>query len=595
MFTTARSLSNLNVPRLKTRKALIVINLQKDTFYQDDDAFNCKNSEFVEEVKNLIPCFRDIGDVVWVQTEIAWPAGSSPRTPSIEDDTTKSPRKDHQTHKDSDQWLDSDRDESQTEENESRPRPAKPVKWKDTQAYHLLSHVKSMEMRASAQASVKQRPVSRKVLNDNTNVWEEQLAKSTRGQEPKFYIAGTSGAELLDDLKDLVDKERDMTVIKQFYSAFDQTSLLMSLRMRLVTEIYICGSFTNIGVYATAVDAVQHGFEVNIVEDCVGYRSADKHDEAMRQMADVLGVNGTDSEEIIAELGGRAPPDTAEPMFSSRDLGSIKLEESSSDTAHSMVAPARGATNRKNAETSKRPPSRHPKAYESLETTATETSGRGIEDIASDVERTKLAAGRRVCDQSGERSPFPGPTASKLKDRKSLLTSSSTLKGPGDKIGTGDSHIIHNILTSPCCEEAFDMVRDEVAWQVMHHRGGEVPRLVAVQGQVENDGTVPLYRHPADESPPLLQFSPAVDSLRKQVERTVKQPLNHALIQLYRDGNDNISEHSDKVGSMIRALNSKQYLTRTDFGHRPWLHHHQPQSWRTTRYDFTNEEAQADS
>lgn len=570
MFTTARSLSDLNVPRLKTRKALIVINLQKDTFYQDDGAFNCINSDFVEEVKNLVPYFRDIGDIVWVQTEIAWPTGSSPRTPSIEDDRAGSPSKDHQTHKDADQWLDGDTDESPTEAKKSRPNLAKPVKWKETQAYHLLSHVKSMEMRASAQANVKQRPVSRKVLNDNTNVWEEQLAKSTRGHEPKFYIAGTPGAELLDYLKHLVDKERDMTVIKQFYSAFDRTSLLMSLRMRLVTEIYICGCFTNIGVYATAVDAVQHGFEVNIVEDCVGYRSAEKHDDAMRQMADVLGVNGTDSEEIITELVGRAPPDAAEPMFSSRDLGSINLGESSSDTTQAKVAPARGATKRKNNETSKRHPSRHP-TKESSETTATETIG----DIASDAESTKLAAGRRIFDQSGERSLFPSPTISKLKGLKSLPTSSSTLKGLGDKIGTGDSRIIHNILTSPRREEAFDMVRDEVDWQIMHHRGGEVPRLVAVQGQIEIDGTVPLYRHPADESPPLLQFSPAVDSLRKVVERIVKQPLNHALIQLYRDGNDNISEHSDKVGSMNCIQKSKQYLISADFGHRPWLQHHQ--------------------
>lgn len=586
MFTTARSLSDLNVPRLKTRKALIVVNLQKDTFYQHDDAFNCKNSEFVEEVKNLVPCFRDIGDIVWVQTEIAWPAGSCPRTPIIEDDAAESPSKGRQTHKDSDELL----DESQANLDISRPTPAKPVNWKDTQAYHLLSHVKSMEMRASVQASVKQRPVSRKVLNDNTNIWEERLARSTRGHEPKFYVAGTSGAELLDDLKALVDKDRDMTVIKKFYSAFDQTSLLMSLRMRLVTEIYICGCFTNIGVYATAVDAVQHGFEVNIVEDCVGYRSADKHDEAMRQMADVLGVNGTDSEEIIAELVGRAPPDAAEPMFSSRDLGSIRLEESSSDTTQSKVAPAREATNQKNTESSKRHPSRHPKSKESPKSTATET----IEDIASGVELTKSVAGRRVFDQVGERSLFTDSTASMLKGRKSLPTGSSTLMGPGDKIGTGDSRIIHNILTSPYRDEAFDVVRNEVDWQVMHHRGGEVPRLVAVQGQVENDGTVPLYRHPADESPPILQFSPAVDSLRKMVERAVRQPLNHALIQLYRDGNDNISEHSDKVRSMNCMQKSKQHLTRIDFGHRSWLQHHQSQSWRTARYDFTNEEAKED-
>lgn len=84
MFTTASSLSNLNVPHLETRKALIVINMQKDSFYLEDDLFTCKNQEFVEALKPIIPRFREAGDIVWVQTELDPPAASS-RKPGTAD------------------------------------------------------------------------------------------------------------------------------------------------------------------------------------------------------------------------------------------------------------------------------------------------------------------------------------------------------------------------------------------------------------------------------------------------------------------------------------------------------------------------------
>lgn len=99
---------------------------------------------------------------------------------------------------------------------------------------------------------------------------------------------------------------------------------------------------------------------------------------------------------------------------------------------------------------------------------------------------------------------------------------------------------------------AFASVEREVAWTTMLHRGGEVPRLVAIQGERAPDGAVPLYRHPADEQPELRAFTPAVDRIRREVERRVGHPLNHCLLQLYRTGRDWISEHSDKTLDLVR-------------------------------------------
>jgi alkylated DNA repair dioxygenase AlkB len=78
-----------------------------------------------------------------------------------------------------------------------------------------------------------------------------------------------------------------------------------------------------------------------------------------------------------------------------------------------------------------------------------------------------------------------------------------------------------------------------------------VPRLVAVQGEVAADGSFPIYRHPADETPALLPFSPTVEAIRRHVEQTLNHPVNHVLIQHYRSGADYISEHSDKTIDVV--------------------------------------------
>ncbi|KAI5304091.1 hypothetical protein KEM56_006860 [Ascosphaera pollenicola] len=125
-----------------------------------------------------------------------------------------------------------------------------------------------------------------------------------------------------------------------------------------------------------------------------------------------------------------------------------------------------------------------------------------------------------------------------------------TVLGPGDVIAERDSQILYGL---PFPEDAFDLLRSEVNWQNMYHHAGPVPRLVAVQGDVLPDGSMPIYRHPADESPPLNPFTSTVAHVRHVVEKQIGQKLNHVLIQLYRSGHDSISEHSDKTLDVVRG------------------------------------------
>jgi nicotinamidase-related amidase/alkylated DNA repair dioxygenase AlkB len=120
-------------------------------------------------------------------------------------------------------------------------------------------------------------------------------------------------------------------------------------------------------------------------------------------------------------------------------------------------------------------------------------------------------------------------------------------------LGAGDTEVRYGVLPPALDAASFEAVRDEIGWEQMRHRGGLVPRLVCLQGSVSPDGTIPFYRHPADEQPALLPWSPFVDQLRAAIEAQTGQTINHALIQRYMDGAGYISPHADKTLDIARG------------------------------------------
>ncbi|MFT3774461.1 MAG: isochorismatase family protein [Minicystis sp.] len=120
-------------------------------------------------------------------------------------------------------------------------------------------------------------------------------------------------------------------------------------------------------------------------------------------------------------------------------------------------------------------------------------------------------------------------------------------------LGAGGTTLWCGALRECIADDAsgFEAVLREVGWNVMFHRGGEVPRRVAIQGTRTSDGVEPLYRHPVDEQPALQDWTPRVDAIRRAVEARVGYPLNHGLLQLYRDGRDWIGEHADKTLDLV--------------------------------------------
>lgn len=160
----------------------------------------------------------------------------------------------------------------------------------------------------------------------------------------------------------------------------------------------------------------------------------------------------------------------------------------------------------------------------------------------------------------------------------------SVAKGSVAKGVVLDSFTIDGVITNnhDGDEAMFKQLIEATDWAEVRHKGGALPRLMAIQGSIDTDGMQPIYRHPLDKEPVMAPFSACVDSIRFAVTDAINSHLppddarapisfNHALIQLYRSGEDYISEHADKTvdvarGSVIAnfSLGSKRTLILRD-------------------------------
>ncbi|PMD45188.1 Isochorismatase hydrolase [Hyaloscypha variabilis F] len=453
------------------------------------------------------------------------------------------------------------------------------------------------------------------------------------GQRQKLVLPASPGTNFAESIVAAADIKKDLFSQKTYYSAFKDGSLVQTLRAKFVTEIYICGALTNISVFATAMDAARHGYAITIVEDCVGYRSKARHDEALRRLQEFAGCELITSTELIGSLREKlrmqratarhprpqrpreknAAPVGIENLMASLSLRSAGIPGSTSKS--NSTGPSQSVAGAENAGAalivddavespdiellmktdigkkrervqskvkSRRRPSKSvpkdttvpgdsKKAPPNPATANLSTGPQALEKLpaSSEVEKKQAPGGIRT---SEHRQDKPGPSrlvvdpefkptenggiakepkaAEPLSASKAEMETASTNDGLFD-LCEGDTSIFHNLLEDELEKGIFERLRDEVRWQKMSHQGGDVPRLVVVQGEVGQDGSIPIYRHPADESPPLLPFSPTVLLIRAQVEKKLGHPVNHVLIQFYRDGTDYISEHSDKTLDIV--------------------------------------------
>lgn len=103
---------------------------------------------------------------------------------------------------------------------------------------------------------------------------------------PYLHLSGgTWRTEIIDELKP--DPE-DYVFPKHRWSAFYQTSLELSLRIRGIDTLLVCGGATEIGVASTAYAARDLDFNLVIVRDCCSSSKQDNHSQFMDRIFPIM-------------------------------------------------------------------------------------------------------------------------------------------------------------------------------------------------------------------------------------------------------------------------------------------------------------------
>ncbi|KAF3760986.1 hypothetical protein M406DRAFT_93844 [Cryphonectria parasitica EP155] len=584
-------------PDVPTRKALLAIDFQND-FLSEDGALPVKQPEgMVDRVIDLAEAIRDsgYGEVIWVR--------------------------------------------SQFEANRSAG---------DQQI--MVADTPQLPMRPGAAAArIRKSPSAASPVENDPEAFLSVVGGQAGKTKPQCVRKGTRGAELLPPIA-AAKGPGDYAMTKSYYSAFQSGQLLDLLRRKFATELYICGSMSNVSVYATALAASSHGFSITIVEDCCGYRSEMRHMNTARKLMEQTGCEFTTAADVRSTLLPGAPSSSREPRERSpphllSSLDKLKLSSESPEpakisqpvndtpavevitlepeddssqpkdepplqpvvTAQDAKAGGADAQEQKRADhdlgrefvvpEQTKEPTKAGEAPERLGdkksggTTAREVAAQGNRSHVSSTGTNETASTEHEADNARPHAPpkmeilisetllmMPTPDdvleEARVHRSKTDFPSASSLintklatqqvGSSADKIALceGDTTLTLDFLPPCLIEGLFERLCYEVHFKKMLHQGGEVPRFVAVQGQVDEDGTEPVYRHPSDESPPLAPFTPAVEQIRLHVARTLGHPINHVLIQCYRNGNDYISEHSDKTLDIVRG----SYIANVSLG-----------------------------
>lgn len=115
--------------------------------------------------------------------------------------------------------------------------------------------------------------------------------------EPQHCLEGTSGVEIIDELK---PEEDDFVLIKRRYSGYYLTDLEVLMREFKKDALIITGAATNVCVYATALDAMQRDVRAIVVSDGVAGTSLDLHEAFLKNIDYVIGDVVTVDELISA-------------------------------------------------------------------------------------------------------------------------------------------------------------------------------------------------------------------------------------------------------------------------------------------------------
>lgn len=634
---------------LQTRKGLILLGLQND-FVSPKGKLPVSDTGYLDRIVQLVPAFREHGELIWVRSEFE--ANRPVNGFDTPGDTVIAG---------SSYGVDEDASHS----SDHSPVPTKEFKVAPdfySEEWALQANFPKSTAKSKAKSTA---TLPRPKDGDD----DEELFLTQTAKKAPCCVRGSRGAEFADSIKPLIRQGKDLQVVKSHYSAFGGTSLLMTLRSKLITELFVCGNMTNLSVYATAMDAARYGIKITLVTDCLGYRKQDRHDLAIKQLREIMSADIIKSDRVVHVLQNPEEEEEFEDddhdddeedeeddhievddkprsshetpgIRSNTDILEVRLEHQvggrsndmqvdSEESDEEFSLPAVRSTRRldppielpfrradglaagsrvsssKHAQSTSFQPhrgnlsgpgrqstprsfhgSRNEHVQPHLDTASSYNRRLGVldsPDSPQSYQKPWLQLINQASSTSSEASSRTRPTHRGLAAMAGLAglsqstiteyemmmkraqeeqrvadidrARSEPLFGEGNEDESAGSCISYDLLPYDLADSIFEKLKAEVNWQSMFHQTGEVPRLVCCQGTIDEDGSMPVYRHPSDQTIPLLAWTPTVEMVRKAAETQVGHPLNHVLIQLYRSGNDLITEHSDKTLDIAAGSN----------------------------------------
>lgn len=114
----------------------------------------------------------------------------------------------------------------------------------------------------------------------------------------KHCIRGTKDTEVLDEIRPTKD---DIVIEKRMLSAFFSTDLDFTLRQLGINRLIVTGIAAEACVLKTALDAFELGYDVIVLEDCMGSMSEERYKSAIIILR-FLKIRTTKLKELVSEV-----------------------------------------------------------------------------------------------------------------------------------------------------------------------------------------------------------------------------------------------------------------------------------------------------
>lgn len=123
----------------------------------------------------------------------------------------------------------------------------------------------------------------------------------SQGPLGRLLIRGEYGHDIVDELLPL---SCEPVVDKPGYGAFYQTDLTQILQTRGIRRLFICGVTTEVCVHSTLREAIDLGYECELVSDACGSAHPALHEAALQMVSVEGGIFGcvTNTKTVITEL-----------------------------------------------------------------------------------------------------------------------------------------------------------------------------------------------------------------------------------------------------------------------------------------------------